>query len=66
MDAIEATANAIVGLTLSVLAVWAVFPLFGWAVTLQSNLAVTGLFFVISWLRNWLIRKLFRRISDAA
>lgn len=45
MDALEATTNAVLGLALSVLAVWLVFPLFGWAVTLKSNLAVTGLFF---------------------
>lgn len=65
MDALEATANAVLGLTLSLLAVWAAWPLFGWSVTWESNLAVSAVFFVISWVRNWLIRKLFRRISDA-
>jgi len=63
MDAIEATTNAILGLALSVLAVWLVFPLFGWAVTLKSNLAVTGLFFGLSWARSYALRRLFRWIE---
>jgi len=63
MDALEATTNAVLGLALSVLAVWLVFPLFGWAVTLKSNLAVTGLFFGLSWARSYALRRLFRWIE---
>lgn len=60
MDALEATANAVLGLTLSVLAVWVAWPLFGWSVTWESNLAVTGLFVALSWARTFAIRRAFR------
>jgi len=66
MDALEAATNAALGLTLSVLAVWAVFPLFGWDVTWESNLAVTGLFFALSWARSYAVRRLFRWMQGRA
>ena len=64
MDGIEATANAVLGLAVSVLAVWAVFPLFGWIVTGPKSLAVSALFFALSWVRAYVLRRLFRRLGN--
>lgn len=63
LDSLEAVTNAVVGLTVSVLAVWAVFPLFGWVVTAPKSLAVSGLFFGLSALRSFVLRRLFRRLG---
>lgn len=59
-DALEAIANATIGLAVSVAAVWTLWPLFGWNATPQQSIAVTGLFWGLSAVRTYLIRKAFR------
>lgn len=61
LDAAESLANAVIGLAVSVAAVWAVFPLFGWPVTGPKSIAVSALFFALSWVRAFALRRLFRR-----
>ena len=63
MDGIEAISNATIGLVVSTLAVWAVFPLFGWAATGAQSAAVTGLFFGLSAIRGYAVRRFFRWLS---
>lgn len=58
MDAIEAAANALVGLIIS----WAAtFFLLGY--TAAGSLAVTMMFFTLSFVRSYALRRLFRWLS---
>ena len=63
-DMAEDTANATIGLALSVALVHAAFPLFGWQVTGGQSLAVSGLFFAVSTLRAYVIRRVFRGLAN--
>jgi len=64
LDAAEALANATIGLALSVLAVQALWPLFGWDASLSQSLAVTGLFWGLSVARGFAVRRVFRRLAN--
>lgn len=60
MSALEALANAVIGLFVS----WAAtFFVLGYSAT--GSIAVTSMFFVLSFLRSWALRAAFRRWSDA-
>ena len=61
MDALEAMTNAILGLLVSWLAVWIVWPLMGWPVSVTGAGGVSAFFFVLSFARAWAIREAFRR-----
>lgn len=61
MDALEATANAILGLVISNVAVWLLWPLYGWSVNLPSSISVAVIFFALSWARSYVLRRVFRR-----
>lgn len=63
MDGIEAITNATVGLAVSVLAVWALWPVFGWEATPSQSVAVTALFWALSAARTYAIRRVFRCLS---
>jgi len=62
-DAAEAVANSTVGLAVSFLAVWTLWPLFGWVATPAQSVAVTALFWALSTARSFIIRRLFRWLS---
>ena len=64
VDSIEAVANSVVGLAVSVAAVQAVWPLMGWPVTGGQSVAVSLLFFALSTGRAYLLRRLFRGIDN--
>ena len=56
IDAIEALANAVIGFVIS----WcATFWILGYTAT--GSVAVTSMFFVLSFARSYIIRRLFRR-----
>ena len=58
-DAIEALTNAIVGLIVS----WAAtFWVLGYTAT--GSIAVTAMFFALSFTRAWVLRALFRRAEN--
>lgn len=63
MDTAEALTNATIGLALSVLAVQAAWPFFGWNASLGQSFAVTGLFWGLSVARGYFVRRLFRRLG---
>lgn len=63
MDALEAIANATIGLAVSVLAVWALWPLFGWEASPTQSVAVTAMFWALSTARSYAVRKVFRWLS---
>lgn len=59
MSALEAFANATVGLVVS----WAAtFFVLGY--TAAGSAAVTAMFFALSFARSWLIRELFKRFAN--
>ena len=56
MSALEALANAVIGLVVS----WAAtFFILGYSAT--GSAAVTAMFFFLSFARSWAIREVFRR-----
>lgn len=58
-SALEAVVNVLVGYWIAVLAQLAIFPLFGWRPSLSENLAIGGLFTVVSLVRSYCLRRLF-------
>ena len=62
-DAKEAMANAVVGLGVSWLATWTLLPLWGLHPSAGASAGVTAMFFGLSFLRQYALRKLFRRLS---
>jgi len=63
MDAVEATVNASLGVVVSIAAVQLLWPLFGWAATSAQSVAVTALFWALSTIRSYAVRKAFRWLS---
>ncbi len=62
MSGVEAVANVMVGYVLAVLTQLAVFPLFGLNASLGDNLAIGGVFTVVSIVRSFTLRRLFEAI----
>ena len=59
---VESIANVAVGYWVAVGAQVAIFPLFGVHLPLQQNMAIGGLFTVVSLVRSYCLRRLFRRL----
>ena len=59
---VESIANVVVGYWVAVGAQVAIFPLFGVSLPLQQNMAIGGLFTVVSLVRSYCLRRLFRRL----
>jgi hypothetical protein len=55
----EALINVAVGYTVNMVANFAIFPLFGWHITLRQNLALGVVYTAISIARAYLIRRGF-------
>lgn len=56
---LESLINVILGLAISIAAQLLVFPMFGVFIPFSSNLAIAGIFTVISITRSYLIRRYF-------
>jgi hypothetical protein len=56
---IESITNTVVGLWVSFLVQLAVYPLMGIPVTIKQNLVITFIFFVLSFVRGYIIRRIF-------
>ena len=59
MDAVEALANAAIGLIVSWLATWLVL-----GYSPASSAGVTAMFFGLSFTRAWIIRGIFRGLEN--
>ena len=59
---IEAVANVLIGYWVAVGAQMAIFPLFGVSLPLRQNMAIGALFTVVSLIRSYALRRLFRRL----
>ena len=60
---IESCANIALGYGIAVIAQIAIFPLFGIHIPLGSNLAIGGLFTIVSLVRSYSLRRLFNWIN---
>lgn len=60
---LESITNAIIGLATSYITQLLVFPLFGIQVSYQTNAFITLMFFVISIVRSYWVRRLFNRLN---
>ena len=65
MSLIESVANVIVGYGVAVVTQILIFPLFGLQTTLGQNLAMGGVFTIVSLARSFLLRRLFEAIRVA-
>lgn len=63
MTALEAFTNATLGLLVSFVAVQALWPLFGWTATVGQSASVTGLFWALSFIRSYIVRRAFKCLS---
>ena len=59
MSLVEAVANVIVGYGVAVVTQILIFPIFGLQTTLGQNLAMGGIFTIVSLIRSFLLRRLF-------
>ena len=64
MSAIEAMCNATLGLAVSWAVTYWCLPLWGLQPSAPDAAAITALYFVVSFLRSWAIREVFRRVTD--
>ena len=56
---IESITNTVIGLAVSFLAQLVIYPLMGIVVTIKQNLVITFIFFVLSFVRGYIIRRIF-------
>ena len=66
MSLVESLINVAIGYVVAVATQIAVFPLFGLEVSLLDNLAIGGLFTVVSIVRSYAVRRLFEAIRVRA
>lgn len=62
MSLVEAFANVIVGYGVAVVTQILIFPLFGLQTSLGQNLAMGGVFTMVSIARSYLLRRMFEAI----
>ena len=65
MSLIEAIANVFVGYGVAVVTQILIFPLFGLQTTLGQNLAMGGIFTIVSVFRSFCLRRLFEALRVA-
>ena len=65
MSLVESVANVIVGYGVAVVTQILIFPVFGLQTTLGQNLAMGGVFTIVSLARSFLLRRLFEAVRVA-
>ena len=65
MSLVESVANVIVGYGVAVVTQILIFPIFGLQTTLGQNLAMGGIFTIVSLARSFSLRRLFEAIRVA-
>jgi len=61
---LETTVNIISGLVISFLIQLWIYPILGIKVSFNQNVIITAVFFIASFLRGFIIRRLFNRIKN--
>lgn len=59
---IEAVCGTVIGLVLSFCAQIVIYPAMGVPITIKQNIMITFIFFCISIVRGYLVRRLFNKI----
>ena len=59
MSMVEAITNVVVGYGVAVMTQILIFPVFGLQTSLGQNLAMGGIFTIVSLIRSFLLRRLF-------
>lgn len=59
---LESLTNVIVGLLMSFLTQLVIYPILDIKVSLNQNIIITAVFFVISFVRGYVIRRIFNKI----
>ena len=62
MSLAEAAANVVIGYGIAVATQVVVFPVFGIHINLAADLAIGGIFAMISLLRGFVLRRIFERL----
>jgi hypothetical protein len=65
MSMVEAITNVIVGYGVAVVTQILIFPIFGLQTTVGQNLAMGGIFTIVSLFRSFCLRRLFEAIRVA-
>ena len=60
---LESITNVIVGLVISFLIQLAIYPILNIPVTLSQNIIITIVFFIASFVRGYVIRRIFNKIK---
>lgn len=60
-SALESITNVVIGLITSIVTQMILYPILGIPVTFSQNLIITAVFFVISFVRGYVIRRFFNR-----
>jgi hypothetical protein len=58
---LESTTNVVVGLIISILTQMALFPILGIPVSTKQNVIITAVFFALSFVRGYVIRRIFNK-----
>ena len=58
----ESILNVVIGLLISIITQMILYPILGIPVSFNQNLIITAVFFVISFVRGYLIRRFFNRL----
>lgn len=58
----ESIANTIIGLVVSYLVQLLVFPLYGIQVSHSTNIQITLIFFIVSFIRSYFLRRAFNKL----
>ena len=60
-SALESITNVVIGLIMSIVTQIILYPILGIPVTFSQNLIITAVFFVISFIRGYAIRRFFNK-----
>ncbi len=63
LSALEAATNVVLGWLVAMITQLLVFPVIGLQVMLWQNLAFSGVFTAVSFLRSYVLRRLFVRLN---
>jgi len=63
LSIIESLTNILVGLITSFIIQLIIYPILNIPVTLNQNIIITCVFFIVSFLRGYIIRRIFNKIK---
>lgn len=63
LSLLETTANVVSGLIISFAIQLLIFPILGIPVTIKQNFIITAIFFIASFVRGYIIRRLFNNLT---